>query len=135
MRSSKVRGVLGFVCGAGALALCLVAGFRVVNAAEVTLVTREVSLGKFHPGLIAASLAVSPDSRRVAFGARRASKWLVVLEGVEGTEYDGYLKGSRLIFDSPSQFHHLAGRGGEFLRLEVTSCLRPNLPWGARPHP
>jgi hypothetical protein len=33
MQRRKVRFVLGFVCGAGALALCLVAGFRLVSPA------------------------------------------------------------------------------------------------------
>ena len=43
MRHSKVRVLLGFVCGTGALAVCLAACSRAVSVAEFTLVTREVS--------------------------------------------------------------------------------------------
>ena len=173
MRSSNVRVVVGFVCGAGALVLCLVAGFRVVSAAGVTLATREVSLGKLHPGALPSSLAVSPDSKRVAYaaqrgftqlvvvdgvegkeydaigdpvfspdskrvayGAWRGGRWWVVVDGVEGKEYDGFMKGSRLVFDSPSQFHTLAQRGDEFLRVEIEIVTPVAEPSGApRSHP
>jgi len=56
MQRRKERVALGFVCGAGVLALCLVAGFRVVSAAEVTLV-----IERFHWGscsLVAKSLRI-----------------------------------------------------------------------------
>jgi len=65
MQLSKVRVVLVFGYGAGVLAFCLVAGFRVLSAAEIILVTREVSLGKLLPGEIDESFAVSPDNRRL----------------------------------------------------------------------
>jgi hypothetical protein len=74
----------------------------------------------------------SPDSQRVACGAGRSGKWLVVVDGVEGKEYDGFLKGSRMVFDSRSQLHTLALRGGEILRVEV-EIVRTF--WGFRPHP
>jgi len=135
MQRSKVRVVVGSVCGAGALALCLVAGFRVVSAAEVALATREVSLGRVHPGAFPKSLAVSPNSKRVAYAARRGGKGFVVVDGVEGKEYDGFMKGSRLIFDSPSQFHTLALSGNEFSRVEVEIVMPAAEPSGApRPH-
>ena len=135
MQRSKVRAIQGFLCGAGALARCLVAGFRVVSAAEVTLATREVSLGKLDPGRIPESLAVSPDSKRVAYAARRGDKWWVVVDGVEGKEYDGFVKGTRLVFDSPSQLHILAVRGRrQFLRVEVEIVMPAAEPSvGARP--
>jgi hypothetical protein len=115
MRSSKVRGVLGFVCGAGALALCLVAGFRVVNAAEVTLVTREVSLGKIHPGVLPSGLAISPDSKHVAYGAGRGDKLLVVVDGVEGKEYDGIVARSPVFSPDSKRVAYGAQRGGKQL--------------------
>jgi hypothetical protein len=130
MRSSKARVVLGFVRGAGALALCLVAGFRVVSAAEVTLATKEVSLGNLPPGSI--RLAVSPDSKRVGYVAQRGgqrllvgrevlllgSKWLVVLDGVEGRQYDGIGKGSPVFSPDSKRVGYGAHRSGKW-RLVV----------------
>ena len=57
---------LCFACAAGLLAWWLWIGSR----------TREVSLGKFDPGTIYESLAVSPDSRRAAYGVQRGDKHL-----------------------------------------------------------
>jgi hypothetical protein len=55
---------------------------------------------------------------------------------VEGKEYDGFMKGSRLVFDSPSQFHTLAQRGDEFLRVEIEIVTPVAEPSGApRSHP
>jgi hypothetical protein len=134
MQSSKVRVVL--VCGAGVLAVCLFAGFRVVSAAEVTLVTREVSLGKLVDGAIPYGLAVSLDGKRVAYVAMSGANWLAVVDGAEGNEYDGFLKGSRLVFDSPSQLHTLAFRGDKFLRVEVKIIMPGTQPSGTpRPRP
>jgi hypothetical protein len=54
---------------------------------------------------------------------------------VEGKEYDGFLKGSRLVFDSPSQLQTLALRGDEFLRVELKIVMPETEPSpGARPH-
>ena len=50
------------------------------------------------------SLIFSPVSKRVAYYAKRGEKWFVVVDGVEGKEYDGYVKGSRIVFDSPTRF-------------------------------
>jgi hypothetical protein len=122
------------VCGAGALALCLFASFRVVSA-EVTLVTREVSLGKISPGIILEDLAVSPDSKHVGYWAQRGNKWVVVVDGAEGKEYDGFLRNSKLVLDSPSQLHTLALRGDEFLRVEAEIVMPGTKPSGApAPH-
>ena len=43
----------------------------------------------------------------------------VVVDGKEGKEYDGFLRGSKLVFDSPKSFHTLARRGDEIFRVEV----------------
>jgi hypothetical protein len=55
----------------------------------IKLLTREVSLGKIHPGIIVETLTVSPDSKHYAYVAKRGEKWLVALDGEEGKEYDG----------------------------------------------
>ena len=113
MRCSKVRVVVRLVCEAGVLALCLIAGFRVVSAAEVSLATREVSLGKVHAGAFPESLAVSPDSKRVAYEAKRGHKQLVVVDGVEGKEYDG---AANLVFSPDSKrVAYEAKRGDKWL--------------------
>ena len=102
MQHSKGRIVLGFVCGAGALALFLVARSGVTGTSDATLVTREVSLGKIDPGEIPDSLAVSPNNKRVAYVAKRGGKLLVTVDGVEGKEYDGIWVGS-LVFSPDSE--------------------------------
>ena len=71
----------------------------------------------------------------MAYGAGRGGKQLVVVDGVEGKEYDGLLKGSRSVFDGPSQIHTLAIRGGEFLRVELEIVTPAAEPSGeSRPH-
>jgi hypothetical protein len=57
----------------------------------------------------------------VAYVGKRANRQrVVVVDGVEGSEYDFLLAGSRLVFDGPRQLHTLAKRGDEFLRVEIT---------------
>jgi hypothetical protein len=51
--------------------------------------------------------------------ARRGKKKFVVVDGQEGKEYDDFLSGSKLVFDSPKSFHTLARRGNEIFRVEV----------------
>ena len=86
-------------------------------------------------GLGRATSFSARTANRLAYWAKRSGKWLVVVDGVEGKEYDGFLRGSRLVFDSPSQLHTLAGRGDEFLRVEVEIVMPATGPSpGARPH-
>ena len=50
-------------------------------------------------------------------------RWHLVVDGNELPEaYDGFIKGTPIIFDSDNQFHTIALRspGPEFLRVEVT---------------
>ena len=105
------------------LATALLHGSSLAQAEgkKIRLVTRETSLGKVHPGTIEKSFVVSPDSKRVAYGAWLwlGGKQLVVVDGVKGKEYDGILKGSELIFDSPRLLHTLALRGNEIFRVEI----------------
>jgi hypothetical protein len=85
------------------------------------LLTKEVSLGKIHPGIFGKSLVVSPDSNHFAYVAERGGKWewLVVVDGKEGKEYNGFLRGSKLVFDSPNSLHTLAFRIPEIFRVKV----------------
>ena len=65
---------------------------------------------------IKASFKVSPDSKRVAYGARAGSRVFVVMDGKEGNHYDAILalgaegKG-RIVFDSADSLHYLAAKG------------------------
>jgi hypothetical protein len=38
---------------------------------------------------------------------------------VEGKQYDNFLRGSKLIFDSPNVLYGLAIQGNEIFRIEV----------------
>ena len=104
-----------------ALVLLLVSGYaqKEREGEGIKLLTREVSLGKIHPDIIVETLTVSPDSKHFAYVAVRGKKQFVVVDGKEGKEYDGFLLGSKLVFDSPKSFHTLARRGIEIFRVEV----------------
>jgi hypothetical protein len=66
----------------------------------------------------------------VAYWARRVSRWVVVLDGVEAGVYDGFVRGSRLVFNSLTSLHALALLGGEVLRLgiEISAPADPLTP-------
>ena len=90
---------------------------------KTSLIPREVSLGKVHRGIVGKIIVVSPDSKRVAYVVKRY-KWrsvkeLFVVDGVEGKEYDGFLRGSKFVFDSPKVFHTLVDQDREIFRVEV----------------
>ncbi len=44
---------------------------------------------------------------------------MIVVDGVEGKEYDELLGGTRCVFDSARTFHTVLIRQKEFLRVEV----------------
>jgi hypothetical protein len=50
--------------------------------------------GKAYDGILKSSLAFSPDSRRIAYGAKIGEKWTVVVDGVERGNFDGVASGS-----------------------------------------
>jgi len=62
----------------------------------------------------------SPDGKRLAYTAQRGAKWLIVVDGAEGEECDGFVRGSKLVFDSPNTLHALTFRDNEFFRVEIT---------------
>ena len=99
----KPKGILGIVM---VLLLALpLSGWSQDDAEtkSITLTAKEVSLGKLYPGgYAAASLVVSPDGKRVAYGAQKGEKWRVVVDGQEGSEYDRIVEGG-LIFSPDSK--------------------------------
>ena len=48
----------------------------------------------------------SPDSKRVAYRARSGNKDFIVIDGVEGQQYEAVL--SKIIFDNPNNIHYIA---------------------------
>jgi Tol biopolymer transport system component len=75
-----------------------------------------------------ANLRFSPDSQHLAYGAARVEKSLgaperrnslIIVDGLESKSYDGGLRGSTLIFDSPNSLHTLAHRNREIFRVEL----------------
>ncbi|HOK09764.1 MAG TPA: hypothetical protein PLJ10_08900, partial [Candidatus Hydrogenedens sp.] len=61
------------------------------------------------------SLIFSPDSRRVAYSAKRGDKWVVVVDGVEGKEYDGIGAGSLIFSPDSRRVAYSAKRGGKWV--------------------
>lgn len=81
--------------------------------------------GKPYDGIGAGGLIFSPDSRRLAYAARAGSQWVVVVDGqerkrYEGKGYEGGLAGARIIFDSATSLHYMAGRGSGIYLVEET---------------
>ncbi len=53
-------------------------------------------------------LNFSPNSRHVAYVAGAGTKQFVVVDGNEGRQYDGLVKGTACAFDSSNMLHYLA---------------------------
>jgi len=81
----------------------------------IRLLTREVSLGKIHPGIIVESLVVSPDSKHLAYVAVRGEKQFVVVDGEEGKEYDGIGAGTLIFSPDSKHLAYGAERGEKWL--------------------
>ncbi len=61
---------------------------------KIRVVTKEISLGKIHPGIVVSTFTVSPDIKRMAYMVRRGSEEFVVVDGKEGSAYDAVGSGS-----------------------------------------
>jgi len=64
----------------------------------------------------------SPDSARIAYWAQHGHKWLIVVDSAESKEYDGFLRGSNLVFESPKTLRALAilGNDAKQVGIEIT---------------
>lgn len=62
----------------------------------------------------------SLDSKNIAYSAERRGKVFVIVNNIEGEKYDGFIKGSKLVFDNNNSLHTLVIRGEEFLRSEMS---------------
>jgi hypothetical protein len=70
--------------------------------------------------LIQETFIVSPDSKRVAYGAIVGNKWFVVMDGKEDKQYDDIviLGGGKIVFDSADSLHYLALKGNSIYLVE-----------------
>lgn len=64
-------------------------GCSQARATGARVVVKEISLGKIHPGIVRESLQISLKANRVAYAAKSGEKYLMVIDGVAGKEYDG----------------------------------------------
>jgi Tol biopolymer transport system component len=55
----------------------------------------------------------SPDSKRVAYGARAGNRWLVVVDGKEGRPYEGIGAGSLSFSPDSQRVAYMAGAGNK----------------------
>ena len=99
--------------------------FAQTEGQKIRLVFREVALGQIFFGIIInESLVVSPDSQHVAYVAVRGGKVFVVVDGVEGKEYDGIVTGGGPRFSPDSQHvAYVAGHGSGFSRLAIKTTV------------
>jgi hypothetical protein len=74
--------------------------------------------GQELPG--AGNIIMSPDGRYVAHADDEGLKSVVLVNGTRGQEYNGFIRGSRWVFDGNNRFHLFAGRDMEILFVEVT---------------
>jgi hypothetical protein len=75
---------------------------------------------KQYDGIGQGSPLFSPDSKRVAYGARVGNKWCVVVDRKEEKHYDGIVtkREGSIIFDSAESLHYLALIGKDIYLVE-----------------
>jgi hypothetical protein len=74
------------------------------------------SEGKRYPAIVGGTVCFSLDSRHLAYAAWNGKQHMVVLDGVEGAEYEGI---GDMAFESANLLRALAIRKGEVFRLEI----------------
>lgn len=102
-----------------AVAAVLAAATPVRGDSAPALVEREVVITRVTEALQPASLAVSPDNRRMAAVAMVDARFRVMVDGRETRPVEGTLRGGKITFSGPASFHFLAGREKNFVRIEV----------------
>ncbi len=112
MRQSKLFTVLIILTLLGATVIGCSASTPETNREVSESIIAQIDFSSW----IEESFRVGPDSQRVAYIAQVGSKWLVVVDGVEGKQYDGIM--TKTIFDSPDSFHYLAGKGNNIYLVE-----------------
>ncbi len=114
MRQSKVFTVLIILALLGATVIgCSVSTPQTKREVSESIIAR-IDISSW----IQESLIVSPDSQRVAYVAWVGNELCVVVDGIEGKQYDGILRGAKIIFDSPNSLHYLAVKRNDFYLVE-----------------
>jgi hypothetical protein len=75
--------------------------------------------GKELEGLQQPTSLFSPDSRRLAYLARRGNQWRIVVDEAESEAYDAFIPHVAIVFDSALSLHTVAYRNEEFFRVQV----------------
>jgi len=83
--------------------------FIVVDGAE----------GRNYTNVIAETIAFSPDAKYIVYQAQRDDRQFLVVDGEETKEFAGLVRGTGIVFDSPSSFHALVVRDNELFRMQV----------------
>lgn len=68
----------------------------------------------------------TPDSKHIAFLAKKGEKLYVVLDATESEGYDRFPCQGSLVFDGPRQFRTVAVRSGRFLGVDVQIQIPPD---------
>jgi Tol biopolymer transport system component len=93
-------------------------GVQVDSRSGERLETREQLLATLPVGAEPRMLAVDPTFSHCAFVLKKGAKELVVLDGVEGKEYDGIPDHQRLVFSADGKrFAYIAKRGGKMMTV------------------
>jgi hypothetical protein len=71
---------------------------------------------KKYPAIVGNSVCFSPDSKHLAYAVWNGSQHLLVLDGVEGSEYEGV---GEVAFESANLLRAVALHKGEVIRLEI----------------
>lgn len=79
----------------------------------------EINVGRLLPGAAAASLAVSPDGKRVAFFRKSISgkKWTLIVDDVESEPYDGVSQTQPIFSPDSKRVAYVAERSGRKLAV------------------
>ena len=105
MENSMVTAIFAF------LPVCLLSVSA--HAQPVVLSTQETSFGKDVEGIVPSTIVVSPDSRRMAYVAKRDGEAHAV---VDGNESRGYIGVFGLVFSADSKgLAHVARRESDWL--------------------
>jgi len=81
------------------------------RAKKQCIVINSIEAKNDYDSIAPESLSVSPDNKHLAYEARKDTKTTFVIDDAQGKEHAGSLKGSRLIWDSPTSVHALVLRG------------------------
>lgn len=92
-------------------------GSRLAFAAKKGTEEYMVLNGQELPG--AGNITMSPDGRFIAHADDEGLKSVVLVNGTRGKEFNGFLRGSRWVFDGNDKLLLFAGRDMEILHIEV----------------